>query len=194
METHYQDDNRPAQDSLAPLSEDLQKCALRLKGDIFYNFIKTTTEIWTDAQQHLKSFSNNRLAKRIEVHLLHTLIVNNGRMTPAEISRQLMCPKYAVTRILNSLEERGLIKREPCGYDLRTVDVVITRRGIDTINKRIDYVQRNIFPKVLGNLSEKELSDFQALLQKIETYLIARTRKAKRPASAESLPDRHYKD
>ncbi|MGY0408872.1 MAG: MarR family winged helix-turn-helix transcriptional regulator [Polaribacter sp.] len=68
-----------------------------------------------------------------------------------------------VTRLMNKLWEKDLIKRVRCKEDRRVVFVTITEAGLELLSE-IDEFQ--ILP-ILGNLTEEEAIDLSDLLDRI---------------------------
>ena len=69
------------------------------------------------------------------------------------------------SRIVDKLENKGLVSREQCPNDRRTVDVLITEKGLDLL-KQMDGLEDS--RKIgIGNLSEAEAEELNRLLDKI---------------------------
>jgi DNA-binding MarR family transcriptional regulator len=69
------------------------------------------------------------------------------------------------SRILDRLEGKGLINRNPSEVDKRAVDVVISKKGLNLLEKT-DSVASG-FGDYLGNLNEQEIEQLNTLLDKI---------------------------
>jgi DNA-binding MarR family transcriptional regulator len=69
------------------------------------------------------------------------------------------------SRIVDKLVAKGLVTRQPCPQDRRTVDVLITPAGLEVL-KRIDEVEHDIHSG-LTNLTEEEAAELSRLLDKI---------------------------
>ncbi len=52
-------------------------------------------------------------------------------LSPSEVSRSLLFTSGGLTPVLDRLESRGLVKREPDGEDRRKLKVRLTRAGLD---------------------------------------------------------------
>lgn len=80
--------------------------------------------------------------------------------------RERMLEKMSDTsRIVDRLITKGLVKKITCKNDRRLVDVIITDKGKNLLN-RLDARQDEI-DGVLGNLSEKDANILSDLLDKI---------------------------
>jgi DNA-binding MarR family transcriptional regulator len=89
---------------------------------------------------------------------------------PAPLStlqiRERMLDKMSDTsRIVDRLIVKGLAKKGTCRTDRRLVDVIITEKGKKLLDK-LDSRQQEM-EEIFGNLSEKEASELNNLLNKI---------------------------
>lgn len=71
------------------------------------------------------------------------------------------------SRIVDKLEVKGLVTRTPCEHDRRTVDVLITKAGLNLL-KTIDQKGEDIITG-LNNLTEEEAKALSQLLDKIRS-------------------------
>jgi DNA-binding MarR family transcriptional regulator len=71
------------------------------------------------------------------------------------------------SRIVERLRIKELITREYSESDKRRVDVKITQKGLDLLTLMQDEVDR--FDAIVGNLSEAETRQLNALLDKIRS-------------------------
>jgi MarR family transcriptional regulator for hemolysin len=78
-----------------------------------------------------REYDQNR--NRIEVLL--TLILHNGTMKPTDLSNVLYRSRQSITQTIDSLERDGLVKRALMDSDRRTKQIVVTRKGLDSIKE-----------------------------------------------------------
>jgi DNA-binding MarR family transcriptional regulator len=69
------------------------------------------------------------------------------------------------SRIVDKLVLKGLVTRQPCPHDRRTVDVLITPAGLEVL-RRLDAEDHNIHAG-FANLTEEEAAELSRLLDKI---------------------------
>ena len=69
------------------------------------------------------------------------------------------------SRIVEKMRLKGLLERTICEKDRRSVDVTITKSGLDLLKKTDTHDLR--FDENLNNLSEKELDQLNYLLDKL---------------------------
>ncbi|MDX2306350.1 MAG: MarR family transcriptional regulator [Microscillaceae bacterium] len=81
------------------------------------------------------------------------------------IKKNMLDKMSDVSRIVERLRKSGLVRRELCPDDRRSVDVTITQVGLDLINE-VDR-QNDELDAVLNNLSEEEVKILNQLLDKV---------------------------
>jgi DNA-binding MarR family transcriptional regulator len=86
-----------------------------------------------------------------------------GGLTCGEIGERLVSPGPDVTRLLDRLEQRGLVTRVRDGEDRRVVRARITESGLDLLTALDEPVGR-MLGQMLGNLGEERLRTLVALL------------------------------
>ncbi|GAA4721904.1 MarR family winged helix-turn-helix transcriptional regulator [Brevibacillus fulvus] len=71
-----------------------------------------------------------------------------------------------VTRILDQLERKGLVRREMNPGDRRSFLTYITEAG-RSLNEKLTPIETEVIEKVLKDLSEAEIEKFQIILSQI---------------------------
>ncbi len=84
-------------------------------------------------------------------------------LTCGEIGERLVSPGPDVTRLLDRLEQRGLVTRVRDGEDRRVVRARITVSGLDLLTALDEPVGR-VLGQMLGSLGEERLRTLVALL------------------------------
>jgi DNA-binding MarR family transcriptional regulator len=93
----------------------------------------------------------------------------HGR-TCGEISERLVTRDPDVTRIVDRLEKRGLVRRERSTTDRRVVRVFITKDGQSSL-KRLDQAVREMPRDLLGPMGAKRLGSLRDLLASVRAEL-----------------------
>ncbi len=98
--------------------------------------------------------------------VLMTIIENNENITQREIAEILSLETPTVTRILDLLQKKGFIKREPHPEDRRCFIVKLTEKGRKITNDIIRYGE--CFMSCVTNLlNENDLKLFKEILKKL---------------------------
>jgi len=84
-------------------------------------------------------------------------------LTCGEIGDRLVSPGPDVTRLLDRLEQRGLVTRLRDAEDRRIVRARITEQGLELLDTLDEPVGR-MLARLLGNLGQERLRTFVALL------------------------------
>lgn len=94
----------------------------------------------------------------------HLYFVNTNR--PSEIGSYLGIDNSAITRMVDRLEKKMLIKRIPDPNDRRSILIELTERGKD-VTKRIIPLGLSAIEELTRNLTPEETQQFKHCLMKI---------------------------
>jgi DNA-binding MarR family transcriptional regulator len=159
------------QDSIEPLLRDIDICKKKLNIDFILSIIKVGTIL----NSYFEYWVTDQPTRRLGLRVLHTVVVNGGKMPQNHIGKEISCSKYCVSRIINNLEQRGLVVREPDYDDLRTYNVNITKKGLEIISKCVDNILQCVIPEVIGDTQKQDIINFMNLLKRIKMYMIKHT-------------------
>lgn len=90
--------------------------------------------------------------------------------TASDIAREFRHDTGALTRVIDQLEQRGLLTRERSARDRRVVELHLTRDGRRTIAKLLPRVVGEL-NAALAPLSREEFEQFQGFLVRILDHL-----------------------
>src|ERR1019366_1444694 len=94
-----------------------------------------------------------------------------GRLKMSEIPDAIVPSSGGTTRLIDRLEESGLVERQLCPSDRRAIHVAITELGNrkldDALSVHLDYLQDNL----ASRLSAPERETLAALLTKLNARL-----------------------
>ena len=91
-------------------------------------------------------------------------------ITPAGICREMRHDSGALTRVIDQLEERGLITRHRSREDRRVVELELTRSGRETAEMLIP-VTVNCLNNALDVFTLDEAHQLKSLLQRMFTHM-----------------------
>ncbi len=101
-----------------------------------------------------------------QYNVLRILRGHGGTGLPCqEIAAQTVTRTPDITRLVDRLEEAGLVERARTAADRRVVLVKITRAGTDLLG-RLDQPVLDLHRELLGHLSRAELAELNRLLVK----------------------------
>ena len=90
----------------------------------------------------------------------------SGRLRQFELGNKVLLSKYNLSRLLDRLEDAGLIKRLPCKEDARGADVTITPAGRALQKKMWPVYEQAIGRHFAHHLSETEAGRLAELLSR----------------------------
>ena len=70
-----------------------------------------------------------------------------------------------VSRIVDKLERKGVVKRSTCAKDRRAVDVIITEKGLQLLEE-LDKAESN-WTIEMSKISDQEAKEMNRLLDKL---------------------------
>ena len=125
---------------------------------------------------YLLSRSRMKLAKSLDTALAELDITNaqggivlmlaSGKYeTAADLSRELYIDSASMTRMIDRLEKRGLIRRERSESDRRVVSLVLTKDG-EELAQRLPQVYSDVVATSFSGFSTEELETLKSLLRK----------------------------
>ena len=97
-------------------------------------------------------------------------LVQGGARTAAESSCQLGCDTGAMTRMLDRLEEKGLVRRERSSGDRRVVHVLPTEAGVDMTRQAMPLVV-NTLNELLAGFCPEEIELVKSFLRRMQANL-----------------------
>ena len=100
-----------------------------------------------------------------QMRTLAVLGINSG-LTINELSALTVTEQSTMSRTLDTLESRGLVKRRPRASDLRVREVEITTLGRETFDS-VWPVMFERYEQMFRDIGEDEFSQFIATLQKM---------------------------
>lgn len=107
--------------------------------------------------------------------VLSILVDSETPVSPNNIADRLIISRASVTSLLDTLEKRGFVKRQPHISDRRMILVVLTDSGRQVANKFRPIVHQH--QKVwLNALNEKEQEQLIKMLQRLQASLMDSSR------------------
>jgi DNA-binding MarR family transcriptional regulator len=95
-------------------------------------------------------------------------------MTLGELGRELGISPSTVTRNVDRLTERGLVRREPSPHDRRSSRVVLTPDGREAA-AIVDHVEQEFAADILGRLRQVGSTDVVGTVERLVAAVQAAT-------------------
>ncbi len=90
-----------------------------------------------------------------------------GRLRMAELSGRMIIHKSSLTRLVDRMEDAGLVVREPCVTDGRGHFAVLTRDGREMFRRAAPVHLRGVQREFARHLTETDLIALQRILAKL---------------------------
>ncbi len=127
----------------------------------------------------LFTYSNvaSRLQKMLNEHKLSLQQFNILRILQRQypnpscnftIRKQMLDARSDITRIVDRLVKEGLAVRRNCSDDRRKVDITITQKGLDLL-ERTDHLNEKM-DGIMACLTDGEVAELNRLLEKIRNH------------------------
>jgi len=112
----------------------------------------------------------------LRISVLLWLIIRGGSITPSELARRLVRSNHSMTRLIDSLEEDGLVIRERSVEDRRTVHVKVTSDGLAFTRQSLNNASF-VEVEVMSCLDKNEVETLNNLIRMLRLRLIEKTSK-----------------
>ncbi|REK10779.1 MAG: MarR family transcriptional regulator [Planctomycetota bacterium] len=129
------------------------------RQEAYLNLVRTHTLL---AGQLSRLFKQHGLTDP-KYNALRILRGEGKPMQVYHIAERMVTPQTDVTRLVDRLEEAGLVERERCGEDRRVVWVTLTEQGKDVL-KKLDKPVADLHESQFAGLSKTELKQLNDLL------------------------------
>ena len=98
-----------------------------------------------------------------QFNILRILRGANKALSVKELANRMLDPASNASRLVDKLLEKGLVERKISKKDRRQVEVLITSKGLEIVN-RASVVVRAIVEQIFSNLKEDEAKELSRIL------------------------------
>jgi DNA-binding MarR family transcriptional regulator len=174
--------------------EDLLNNIQSLKVDLEYHNSNLPLAILThlsytadEVDKYLdKNMTRYVSVNRTAYQILLILANSDGGMIQTELSSSLFRSRYTITRIIDLLEKRKLVKRSADKIDRRANKVLLTQKGVDVLKSSING-RVKIGEAAVECLDEDEQKTLRVLIRKLRKHLIALNKSMKDSKESEEI-------
>lgn len=99
--------------------------------------------------------------------MIHVGAAPDGRLTMSRLSSDVALTTGGVTRLVDRMVEAGLVERQNCPNDRRSVHVVLTPKGHDVLAQAIAAHIDGIDRHLMAHLEEADRTALTAVLTKV---------------------------
>ena len=99
--------------------------------------------------------------------LIHVGAAPEARLTMSRLSTDVALTTGGVTRLVDRMEDAGLVERQNCPSDRRSIHVVLTTAGRAVLERavaaHVDGIQRHL----MAHLDDRDRADLERVLAKV---------------------------
>lgn len=99
--------------------------------------------------------------------LIHVGAAPDGQLTMSRLSNEVALTTGGVTRLVDRMVDAGLVARQNCPNDRRSVHVVLTPEGRSTLERAVSAHVDGIERHLMAHLDESERATLGAVLSKL---------------------------
>ena len=96
-----------------------------------------------------------------------------GRLRLNDLGKRVLLDKYNVTRLVQRLEDEGLLTRDQCPNDGRGITATITNKGKKLRKKMWPVYERVVRENFLCKFNSKELKELTNFIERIQASGLA---------------------
>jgi DNA-binding MarR family transcriptional regulator len=103
--------------------------------------------------------------------LVHLEEASEDRLRMSELARQIVTSTSGLTRVIDGMEQAGLVRRERPPTDRRAVEVVLTPKGIDLLNAARPLHRQAIQRHFAQHLTNSEVKTLTRAFTKVRDHV-----------------------
>jgi DNA-binding MarR family transcriptional regulator len=147
----------------APLPRNIRSVLDKIKETDFWLCVQFADTLIRYLEITMKQ---DRVVSRLQGSALYFLLLSGGETTPTQLARDMLRSKHSVTKIIDGLENEGLIARSSTNKDRRVTSVKLTARGLEVVKQRFTRGNERA-GQVMADLSVKEQKRLVALTESL---------------------------
>jgi DNA-binding MarR family transcriptional regulator len=128
------------------------------------DFVRAHSRLWDQVEAQMRKEYGLTMAR---YDVLATLAGAGGRMGLGDLAASTVLSPSGISKLLDRMEQSGLVRREPDPIDARSAIAAITPRG-QALVKRARAGHHEFLQHVFGDkLDDRDLSDLARIMGKI---------------------------
>jgi len=125
----------------------------------------------------LKENGSTPIESPIQFVFINALLLRTGRKTPTNLSKWVFRATHTVTSMIDTLARKQLVRRRRDGKDRRSVNIVLTEKGVDA-NRKVIPILEEISRTVLYDMEDRKIEELSDILRQVRKHLLAQIDKA----------------
>ena len=99
--------------------------------------------------------------------LINVGAASDGRVTMSRLSNDIALTTGGVTRLVDRMVDAGLVERQACPSDRRSIHVILTPEGRNVLDRAVAAHIEGIDRHLMAHLSDKDRANLATVLTKI---------------------------
>ncbi|HYG67361.1 MAG TPA: MarR family transcriptional regulator [Anaeromyxobacteraceae bacterium] len=120
----------------------------------------------SDVAHRIEAMVSREGLTQPQYNVLRILRGADGTLPTMEVAARMVTPTPGITRLIDRLATRGLVRRVPCGEDRRRTFCAITDEGVAALD-RLDPVVTASAREVMRGLRDEDLATLLRLLAEV---------------------------
>jgi MarR family 2-MHQ and catechol resistance regulon transcriptional repressor len=108
---------------------------------------------------------------RLRLGAMNILIARGGSLMPSQLARLTFRSKHTITKVIDSLEKDGFVKRDRSRKDRRAIRVKITSAGLDFVMQALN-IGEPLTQQVMSSLDNDERKILVNLVQRLRRAMV----------------------
>lgn len=134
-------------------------------GDALFLFLRAHRVLFDRIDREFRDGEGLSLALWEVLVILST--APEMRLRMADVTGRMLVSKSNVTQLIDKLVEAGLVTREPCASDRRTIYAALTPKGIEAVTRGGDIFNAAAREHVAQHLTATEVQKLSSGLAKV---------------------------
>lgn len=129
------------------------------------DFIRTHSRLWDQVEAQMRKEYGLTMPR---YDVLATLMSAGGRLGLSDLAASIVLSPSGISKLLDRMEQSGLVRREPDPVDARSAFAAITPRGL-ALAKRARTGHHEFLQHLFGDrLDNRDLADFARIMRALK--------------------------
>ena len=151
--------------------------AMRRYTAVVMSLIRTSDIVNRYLELKLKEDGSTPIESPIHFAVINALLLRAGKKTPTNLSKWVFRATHTVTSMIDTLARKQLVRRRRDGKDRRSINIVLTEKGIDA-NRKVIPILEEISRTILYDIKDQQVEELSGILRQIRRHLLAQIDKA----------------
>jgi DNA-binding MarR family transcriptional regulator len=135
------------------------------------SFLRTHSRLWDELEAQMRRDHGLTMAR---YDVLAHLDMAGGRLGLSELAAQVVLSPSGLSKLLDRMEQSGLIRREPDPGDARAAFAAITPRGRNVVRRAREGHHTLVRGTFGSRLTDRDLADLERIMRRLGSALPGR--------------------